>query len=378
MKQKKMIISATMILFWFSIYAYVPQMTNYAEEMGASYRLIGLIAGAYGFSQTLIRIPIGIMSDKMRNRKIFIMAGILSTILSALIVYLYPNPYVLLAARLLAGVASATWVNFIVLFTNYFKQEESSNAIGIATSNSKIGQLFAMFMGGFVASTYSIRSIFLLSISAGVLSFIAGLFVKEEQIEIADGAAKDKGIFSIAKDKQILKVSILGSIGQLISYATAFGFTPLIASRLGADNLVLSYLSVAYTLPQILFSIIAGSFFVKHMGIKKSLYLGFIILALSCFITPFIQKYEYLYIIQFISGIGNAIAFTILMALVMDNVEEGLKATVMGFYQAVYGVGMIIGPVLLGFVGDTFGLNAGFMLTGLIGVFAIWMVNRLK
>lgn len=378
MKQKKMIISATMILFWFSIYAYVPQMTNYAETMGASYKLIGLIAGAYGFSQTLIRIPIGILSDKMRNRKIFIIIGIVSTVVSAFIVYVFPNPYMLLVARLLAGVASATWVNFIVLFTNYFKRDESSKAIGIATSNSKIGQLFAMLLGGFVAVTYNIRNIFLLSIAAGIGSLIMGAFVTEERIEDEDSTKKPVGIFSIARDSRILHISVLGSIGQLISYATAFGFTPLIASRLGADDLVLSYLSVAYTLPQILFSIIAGTFFARRVGIKRSLNLGFVLLALSCFITPFVKAYGYLYIIQFIGGIANAIVFTLLMAMVMDKVEEGLKATVMGFYQAVYGVGMIVGPVLLGLVGDRYGLAAGFTVTGLIAVFAVWMVNRLK
>jgi len=68
-KNYKILFSVIIILFWFSLYIYVPQLSNYAKELGASYRLIGLIGSAYGFSQTILRIPLGILSDKLRNRK---------------------------------------------------------------------------------------------------------------------------------------------------------------------------------------------------------------------------------------------------------------------------------------------------------------------
>ncbi len=40
----------------------------------------------------------------------------------------------------------------------------------------------------------------------------------------------------------------------------------------------------------------------------------------------------------------------------------------MGFFQAVYGIGMTIGPAILGVVGDTLGFNWGFVFTGMVSI----------
>lgn len=379
MKHKKIVFSSVMVLFWFSLYAYVPQMTNYAKEMGASYKVIGLIAGAYGFSQTILRIPLGILSDKLHNRKIFILIGLFSAIASALLIYVFPSPITLFVGRLLAGIASATWVNFTVLFLSYFKPSESAKAIGVATSNSKIGQLFAMFIGGFISIKYGIRNIFLMSIIFGLIAFVLGFFIAEDNTSPLNEKQKTPGsILTVIKDKRILQLSLLGSLVQFISYSTSFGFTPLIANNVGANNLQLSYLSVAYTLPQILFSIISGTILVKKLGVKNTLLLGFGMTTLTCFITPFAPNLMVLYIMQFASGVGNAITFPLLMSMVIKDVDSDLMTTTMGFYQAAYGFGMILGPIILGSVGDIFGLTFGFIVIGLISMLSIWSVMRIK
>lgn len=379
MKHKKIVFSSVMVLFWFSLYAYVPQMTNYAKEMGASYKVVGLIAGAYGFSQTILRIPLGILSDKLHNRKIFILIGLFSAIASALLIYVFPSPITLFVGRLLAGIASATWVNFTVLFLSYFKPSESAKAIGVATSNSKIGQLFAMFIGGFISIKYGIRNIFLLSIIFGLIAFVLGFFIAEDNTSPLNEKQKTPGsILTVIKDKRILQLSLLGSLVQFISYSTSFGFTPLIANNVGANNLQLSYLSVAYTLPQILFSIISGTILVKKLGVKNTLLLGFGMTTLTCFITPFAPNLMVLYIMQFASGVGNAITFPLLMSMVIKDVDSDLMTTTMGFYQAAYGFGMILGPIILGSVGDIFGLTFGFIVIGLISMLSIWSVMRIK
>ncbi|MNY37108.1 Major Facilitator Superfamily protein [compost metagenome] len=39
----------------------------------------------------------------------------------------------------------------------------------------------------------------------------------------------------------------------------------------------------------------------------------------------------------------------------------------MGFFQAIYGLGMFVGPVLMGIIGDYFSLNQGFIVLGILG-----------
>ena len=62
-KKKRFIFIVTTTLFWFSLYAYIPIFPGYIENSGASHRMVGLIIGSYGFSQMLIRIPLGIVDN---------------------------------------------------------------------------------------------------------------------------------------------------------------------------------------------------------------------------------------------------------------------------------------------------------------------------
>jgi MFS family permease len=68
----------------------VPYVAPYAEQMQADLRLTGLIVGAYGFVQMVIRFPLGIFSDRIGKRKIFILMGLLFAGISGLVVYFFP------------------------------------------------------------------------------------------------------------------------------------------------------------------------------------------------------------------------------------------------------------------------------------------------
>lgn len=379
MSNKRTVLSIVTVLFWVSLYAYVPQLSNYARELGASYKLIGLIGGAYGLSQTLLRIPIGIASDKLKMRKIFIVGGIISAVISAALMYLFTSPYILLLGRLVAGIGAATWVNFTILYISYYNEEESNKAVGIINSNSKLGQLIAMFIGGFIAIRLGVRAIFLFSIVISVVSLGMVIFVQEDKvIKEHKSNISSQGIVSVMKDKRVLHISILAALLQFINYATNFGFTPIIAANLGANGLQLGFLTTLYNLPQILFSILANTIIANKIGQKNTMLLGFILTTSVCFITPLAPNLYILYILQIIAGIGSSMAFSLLMAMVIKGVKGHLMTTTMGLFQAVFGIGMVIGPIVLGSVGDYFGLTMGFIVVGVLGLISIGSVYRLE
>ena len=47
----------------------------------------------------------------------------------------------------------------------------------------------------------------------------------------------------------------------------------------------------------------------------------------------------------------------------------------MGFYQAIYGLGMFTGPVAVGFISDIASLNLGFYFAAFISIVAAFMVK---
>ncbi|HZJ83485.1 MAG TPA: MFS transporter [Clostridia bacterium] len=365
-------------LFWFSLYTYVPNLPTYAESLGASHKLIGIILSSYGFTQMVLRIPLGIYSDTINKRKIFILLGILASVVSAVGMGLFRNPVALLLFRGLSGVAAAAWVPFTVLFSSYFTTEDSSKAMGYVNSFNQLGQMLAMLLGGILASRLtSTQAPFFLAAGAGIVTLMLGTGIvenkeKREPMNISL-------LLSVGKDKNLLIPSGLAVLVQLLTFGTVFGFTPIAARNIGANNFQLGLLTTFSTLPAILSSAMSGSIFAKKLGEKKTIALSFLAMAFASAIIPSINSLNFLYLSQIIGGFARGVVFSLLMSLSIKAVDPNRRATAMGFFQAIYGLGMFIGPIMVGFISDIAGLSWGFWITGIIGVigsFLTWILIK--
>ncbi len=362
-------------LFWFSLYAYVPELSTYAASLGASYKFIGMITGSYGLTQLLLRIPLGITSDLLGRRKPFILFGLLVSMVSSLITFFVPSATSLFITRLLAGVSASSWVVFTVLFSTYFHEKEATKAVGYINSYTALGQLISMILGGFISWSFGPRYLFLLAFLGAFFGFIIALFITETSHK--KSTFHFSTYITIIQSPLLLSVSFLAILSQLITFATSFGFVPILAKDLGAANFQLSLLTILTIIPAIFISRLAGNFFPKLWGIKKTLMIGMIISALLCIIMPFISSLTGLYFAQFVSGVGRSMVFPLLMGLGIRHVPNHHRASAMGLFQALYGIGMVLGPILLGFIGATYGLMTGFIFTGFIGFFSIIIIARL-
>ncbi|TDO73375.1 putative MFS family arabinose efflux permease [Halanaerobium saccharolyticum] len=353
--------------YWFSMYAYIPTFSPYIESLGASHKMIGLILGSYGFTQMLIRIPLGIYSDRINKKKIFVNLGILLSVISTIGMWFAETPALILVFRSLAGASAATWVSFTVLFSSYFKDDDTSHAIGIINASNKSGQVVGMLLGGLIAQSLSQQYPFLLAAAAGIIGFALSLKVDENK-KIDHKAITFKEIIKVAKNRSLLTVSFLAILMMMISHSTTFGFIPVAAKNLGATSFHLGLLTTITTIPGILSSYLSGSYFSKKIGEKNTVTIGFSLLAVSCILVPFIDQLYLLYFNQMLNGFSQGMIFPVLMGLSIKNVRANKRGTAMGFFQAIYGLGMFIGPIMVGTISDFAGLKMGFWMIGLVGI----------
>jgi len=370
-QKKKQIILFCIItgLFWFSLYTYVPFLTVHAQTLGASLSMLGLIAGSYGFVQMLLRIPLGIQSDLLNRRKPFMLAGMVIAVLCALGMWKFASPMGLLVFRSTTGAAAATWVVFSVVFSSYFKPEDAPKAMGLLNAALNIGQMTAMFFSGILAQKAGIPPVFLLGAAGGIAALILGSFIKEDKT-LHKEPLKIKELFLVAKEPNLMLVCILGAFIQLIMFATTYSFIPVLAKEIGASSLGLGMLTTSATLPAVFGSLLAGPFFAKKFGEKKTLIAGFLIASAVCFLTPSIKHMTVLFIAQAIAGFCYGTLFSLLMGLCIRDVEGRKRATAMGFFQSIYGIGMFIGPSMVGAVSQAVGLSWGFVFVGSFGLAA--------
>lgn len=157
---KRTIFIITTSLFWFSLYTYVPIFPSYIENSGVSHSMVGIIIGSYGFSQMIIRIPLGIISDRLNKRKLFIILGIIFSFLSGVGLWFFSSAWSMLIFRSLAGVAASSWVTFSVLFSSYYRSDDTAKATGYILAATNLGQVLAMFAGSNAAEKFGAKSSF--------------------------------------------------------------------------------------------------------------------------------------------------------------------------------------------------------------------------
>lgn len=353
--------------YWFSMYAYIPTFSPYIESLGASHKMLGLILGSYGFTQMVVRIPLGIFSDKINKKKIFVNIGSFLSIISAIGMWFAKTPILILFFRSLAGASAATWVSFTVLFSSYFKEDDTAHAIGLINTSNKSGQVAGMFLGGIIAQSLGQQFPFLLAAAGAVVGFSLSLKVDEKK-DVDHQAITFKQILKVARNKSLLTVSFLAILMMMISHSTTFGFIPVAAKNLGATSFHLGLLTTITTIPGILSSYLSGSYFSQRLGEKNTVTVGFSLLALSCLLVPFIDHLYLLYFNQMLNGFAQGMIFPVLMGLSIKNVEANKRGTAMGFFQAIYGLGMFTGPIFVGTISDLAGLKMGFWMIGLVGI----------
>lgn len=143
------------LLYWTTLYIYVPILTPYLETLGASYSYIGLVVGSYGFMQILFRLPVGIHSDRMGKRKPYILVGMLTGTLSCFIFAVFEPLGWTLVARAVSGLCASTWVVFTVMYAGFFRKEEATRAMSTISLLIVLGQLIGMALSGWLAEAYS-------------------------------------------------------------------------------------------------------------------------------------------------------------------------------------------------------------------------------
>ncbi|MCL1858531.1 MAG: MFS transporter [Oscillospiraceae bacterium] len=369
---------------WFSIYSYQSNFTPYMESLEFSPTMIGIIIGSYGLTQMLLRIPFGILSDKLGTRKLFIIIGITFTFLSAVFLFLSENIYVILFARASAGIAASTWVSFMVLFSSYHETDKTVKAVGILDFFGSTGQLGGIICGSLLVSFTVLKdkSAFILAVIIGFVSFILAFMIYENKDKLKKNINKSPHVtlsnapphrmginklHEILSNKTLIIVSVIGAISQLISFSTIFGFTPAYAKDVLNINAFQNGILMVFSyMPNAFGALILGKFISGKFKEYNIILTGMLLLGACTILIPFIKDYYLLVITQTIAGFGKGISFPLLMGLSIKKISENARGTAMGIFQAVYSFGMFFGPFIVGIIKEHLEVGAAFILIGIV------------
>ncbi len=364
---KKALLCAITAFFWFAQYIYIPFLTPYLFTLSMTATTVGLIVGAYGVTQLVLRIPLGITVDIVRNHRLFIVIGTFLAGASSLGMIISPSPVLLCIANGLSGAASSTWISFTVLYPVYYEKSEGTKAIGTINLFSNAGRLAAFIVGGIFFERIGIRGLFVLSFASGMVGCILALFVRREReatpVNISAG-----GLVPVMRQGRLLFSSIMSALAFLVLFGTVYSFTTSTAKDLGATGLELAMLAVLFSAAGMLGSYFVGTKTAGRIDEKYLLLLAFLLLGAYCFGIAFSRSVIPFFPLQAAAGLASGLLASSLMAYAIRYVDAGRKSTAMGFYQSVYCLGITLGPVLMGFLVDHASTSASFIIMALIAL----------
>lgn len=369
----------------------VPLLPVYAENLGASAFLIGIIFAAPKVSKAVLNTPFGHLADRT-NRRSWMVAGMILGAVSVILLGFVGVPLALVALRAADGVGEAMKMPATQAYIgDVTDEEERGRAFGAHRTLGMLGMAVGPVVGGVLSEVGGLALPFVVlgtgTLLGGLLLLVALPPVDEAipdeptaEGSTAEGdSSTDDSPFwdvSLAAVRPFLTVSIVAllldalvsSVGTNALYAF---FALLLRQNYGADAALTGVAWSAFGFALFLFMPVGGTA-ADRAGRKRTLILGklgwvVVMFGLAWATTPVVAV-----VLLFLGGTASAFMSPALSSLVYELAPEGKEGTLNGLNGSLSSTGSALGPILGGVIVEWFGVTAVFVAIG-----ALWVVTTL-
>ncbi|MEA3492921.1 MAG: MFS transporter [Candidatus Margulisiibacteriota bacterium] len=340
----------------------------FLTALGAGKAAIGLIEGVAGFTASIVKTFSGWISDKIRKRKLLVIAGYSISTITKPFIAAAGNWFQVLGVRFLDRVGKGIRTSpRDAIIAESAGPHERGRAFGfhrmMDTSGAVAGTLLAsaflfVFTKFFHMETLlQYRTIFWIAVIPGILSVLTLIFyVKEPKF-----AEQRNKLFSLkaALPKRFIRFLIVVGIFELAHFSYALFI--LRASDLGVVVPLIPIIYLVYNLVYAAFAMPAGQL-ADRFGKKNLLSIGYLLFGVMLFGFAFASKIPHAWILFIIFGLAIAIVDTIPRAMVPEMVSSEVKGTAYGFYYMLIGIMDLPASLVAGILWDVFGKVNGPMI----------------
>jgi len=365
---QRILLLVIVVLFWFSQYVYIPFQNPYLTMRNVSANMIGSIIGAYGIAQCLLRLPVGIFADSIGKHKCFIFLGVAFAASASAVRVFMPSGEGFLIANVLSGIASSTWISYMVHYTGYFSKDDQQKATSTIILVNNLGMLFGFMVSTLFYDKLGMRFLCVMSASSGIIGTVLALNIKDHQQKEVEKRLSYINYISVCKNRRLIFFSILALIQQGIQMSTTMSFTTQILKDLGTSSLIIGLSSILYMLSAVVSAGFASSKFCNKYGPKLWIPIVFLLVSIYCILVPSIGSIFIISLLQILPGMSTGILCSYLTSEAMKEIPQYKKSTAMGFFQAVYAIGMSVFPIIVGKIASAISIQNGYFVLAIISV----------
>lgn len=371
-----LIVCAVVFLMASGLGVVSPVLPIYARTYDISTTLVGLLLSVFGIGRIVMGIPAGQVADRRGPRSLLILGPAVMAV-GSLGVALSGNYILLLIFRFVQGVGSGIQMTGGYLaIADLSPKGQVGKMTGLYQSSLVLGISAGPVIGGLLAEEFGFRSPF---VAQGVLAGLAAIWAwrRFPRIPHRSQASHHRGMGAVRSRIGALLLNRNFLLISLVSFAVFFsrgGTRQTLLPLLGHDGVGLSVATVGtvysvITLFDFVALAMAGSLsdrFGRKATIVPSLVLGgiaFVTIGQTYSLFPFLLG-------GILLGLATGLGGPAPAAYVSDIAPAETYGLSFGIFRTMSDTGLILGPLLAGWLADLWGLRVPFYVTG-VGMIAV-------
>ena len=357
----------------------VPAIPMFARSFGVSHAAVGLIVSAFAVTRFSSGLISGKLVDIFGERSVFAV-GVLIVSLSVLLAGLAVNYPQLLIFRAAGGIGSSMFsVAAGSVILRSVRDDQRAHAQSVYNGAFLLGAIAGPAIGG-ALTTISLRApFFVYSFTLLISGTIAFFFFTSAHLQSRDSKANNQEVTTL-RDAFALKpyryALIISFVASWVLFGLRSSILPLFVTE--ALKSTATIVGIGFTLSALFQGAIllkAGRLSDSH-GRRYASILGSIIVLIGSLVMVFtIHPWMYLLSMSII-GLGAAFLSTTPASIVGD-VIKGTGGQVIGLFQMAGDAGMIVGPIIVGFIADHYGYRSAFAISALVFSSALILAIKL-
>ena len=340
-------------------------LPSFVGSLGGSLTSYGIIVGIFSVTQSILQFPYAAVSDKIGRRKV-VLFGMFIYLIGTFLCFTAQDVIQLTIYRAIQGAGAYTSI-LQAIIGDIYKKDQHGKGMGYYSLYMNVGFFLGFIIGGFVASFFGFRSIFLISGFLICFSIVFIFFVLKEDNKTENSENQNKNMdFNITnikillKERQYIFTLILNSMRWfLFGFITAYLIWVLQHKKngFGLDEVTSSYLMLAVMAIYVVFIFIASKLLNRY-GPRKLTMIGQIIVMLfgiSFFFADFVLNLPVFFIVVSFLAIGIALfdpAGITLLLEVIEDIQPKLKGSGIGFNNAIGLFCGAIAPMIMSPLGE--------------------------
>lgn len=360
----------------------IPDIQLRGEKLGASGTVLGMLIASFSVAQFLTAPYLGRLSDRIGRRKILLV----TTSLAVLSYLTYAHAvaiWVMMAARILSGIAGANLGVAYAYIADVTKPEERAKSMGLIGAAFGIGFIFGPPVGAMLVDAGHGSPLVLGYVAAG-LSLINWLYIYfylQESLKPGSHEAEKRA----ASFKNFVRAFQIPGLALLLAmfFGTNFGFSNLESTffRLSVHSYGLSQQQTAYVLGYVgvVSAVMQGGvvrIVVPLLGEVNLLRFAYFCQVPALAILPFAHPWIPMLGVCLIMGIGGGLSQPSLASLISRNAPGDMQGGIFGVTQALGAMARTLGPIMGNTLFDIkpwlpYVVGAGIVFVPMIGSWSI-------